>query len=148
MIRATAIVKTDDDPADVVTLSYENRFRRRIAMVGDNGLKFLLDLATATQLQGGDLLVLEDGRYILVIAADENLMRATGKSFQHLARAAWHIGNRHLPCEIGEDCIVLAYDHVIEDMLKKAGIKVERFQGPFNPEGGAYGQGRTHGHSH
>ena len=148
MIRAVSLIKSRQKADETVTLTYENRFRRRMAMVGDKGSEFLLDLPKATELGNGDFLVLEDGRHIRVVAAREKLMRASGTDRQHLARVAWHVGNRHLACEIHKDHIVLAYDHVIEDMLRKIGCLVEVFEGPFNPEGGAYGQGRTHGHSH
>ncbi len=153
MIRATSVIHPNDklahaEPADIITLTFANRFRRRMAMVGDNGLEFLLDLPEARELHGGDCLLLEDGRLVRVAAANEKLMRAGGDNQQHLARAAWHVGNRHLPCEIHDTHIVLAYDHVIFDMLEKLGCRMEAFEGPFNPEGGAYGQGRTHGHSH
>ncbi len=151
MIRAVSVECAgagEGEVADTVTLTYENRFRRRVAMAGDGGLEFLLDLPVATQLHDGDFLVLEDGRRVLVAAAREKLMGARAQNRQHLARAAWHVGNRHLPCEIHEERLVLAHDHVIRDMLEKIGCSVEEFEGPFNPEGGAYGQGRVHGHTH
>jgi len=148
MIRATRVANKVADPADSITLSYGDRFRRRIAMVSDGGIEFLLDLAEAKELMNGDFLVLEDGRHIKVIAASENLMRVKAKDKQHLARAAWHVGNRHLPCEIHPDFIVLTFDRIIEKMLLGLGCEVEQFDGPFSPEGGAYGQGRVLGHSH
>lgn len=148
MIRAISVTHSHEVPSDIVTLTFENRFRRRIAMVGDGGLEFLLDLPVARELGHGDCLVLEDGRLVRVVAARERLMVATGRNQQHLARAVWHVGNRHLACEIHDDRIVLVFDHVILGMLEKLGCAVVEFEGPFNPEGGAYGQGRTHGHSH
>jgi urease accessory protein len=148
MTRATSITHRHTAPADTVTLTYDDRHRRRIAMVGDNGLKFLLDLAETTELRHGDDLLLEDGRHVRVVAAAEDLMRATCTDAKHLTRTAWHVGNRHLPCEIHADCLVLRWDHVIGDMLEKLGCTVTRIKAPFNPEGGAYGHGRTHGHSH
>ena len=148
MIRATSVSHSHNEPTDTITLSFADRFRRRMAMVADGGLEFLLDLPVASELVSGDCLALEDGRLVRVVAADEKLMRAYGSDSSALARVAWHVGNRHLPCEIHQEHIVLAYDHVIFDMLEKLGCVVEVFEGPFNPEGGAYGQGRTHGHSH
>ncbi len=148
MIRATSIIHSHDKPADTVTLTYDERFRRRVAMVGDNGTKFLLDLAEAVELRDGDHLVLEDARHIRVIAAPEDLMRASADDPLVLARAIWHVGNRHLPCEIAQESFTLRFDHVIEKMLIQLGVTVTAIKAPFNPEGGAYGQGRTHGHSH
>ena len=148
MTRATFVTHIHATPADTVTLAFDDRHRRRMAMVGDNGVEFLLDLPEATELRHGDDLLLTDGRHIRVLAAPEDLMQATVTDPLHLTRTAWHIGNRHLPCEIYADRIVLRWDHVIADMLEKLGCTVARINAPFNPEGGAYGQGRTHGHSH
>ena len=148
MIRAVSVIHSEGEVGEAVTLTYDNRFRRRMAMVADGGSEFLLDLPAAVELRDGDFLVLTDGRHIRIVAASEKLMRASGSDPKHLARVAWHVGNRHLACEIHEDHIVLAYDHVVEDMLRKIGCLVEVFEGAFNPEGGVYGQGRTHGHSH
>jgi urease accessory protein len=133
---------------DTVTLDFDTRFRRRMAMTGDGGTEFLLDLPKVIGLSDGDALELEDGRHIRVVAAPEPLMQATCDDPLHLARAAWHVGNRHLPCEIHPDRLVLRQDHVIADMLMKLGCTVENVIAPFNPEGGAYGVGRTQGHSH
>ncbi len=148
MTRATSITHRHTTPADTVTLAYDDRHRRRLAMAGDNGLQFLLDLSETSELRHGDDLLLEDGRHVRVVAAEEDLMRATCRDAKHLNRTAWHVGNRHLPCEIHEDCLVLRWDHVIGEMLERLGCTVTRINDPFNPEGGAYGHGRTHGHDH
>ncbi|MCF6303522.1 MAG: urease accessory protein UreE [Devosiaceae bacterium] len=148
IIRATAISKTSAEQAGSITLTYSDRFRRRIAMISDNGIEFLLDLAEATELADGEFLLLDDGRHVKIIAAKEKLMRVRGKDQQHLTRASWHVGNRHLACEIHPDFIVLTHDRIIEKMLLGLGCEVEQFEGPFSPEGGAYGQGRVLAHSH
>jgi len=134
--------------AGIVTLDYDDRYRRRIALTCENGFEFLLDLPKVIELRDGDDLLLEDGRHVRVRAAAEPLMKATASDPHHLIRTAWHVGNRHLPCEIHADHLILRYDHVIEGMLQQLGVDVERFDAPFNPEGGAYGQGRTHSHDH
>ncbi len=92
--------------------------------------------------------MLDDGRNIKIIAAKEKLMRIRGKDQQHLARAAWHVGNRHLACEIHPEFIVLINDRIIEKMLLGLGCEVEQFEATFSPEGGAYGPGRVLAHSH
>jgi len=147
MIRATSITHSHDAAADTVTLSYNDRHRRRMAMVCDKGLEFLLDLRHATELRDGDALVLEDGRTVRVKAAPEDLMEARCTDALHLMRIAWHIGNRHLPCEIHESRLLLRWDSVIADMLEKLGAQVTRFTAPFNPEGGAYDTAHG-GHAH
>ena len=128
-----------------VTLTYEDRFIRRKRLTADSGEEFLVDLPKAVPLQDGDGLALEDGRIIKVVAAAEPLLEITGPD---LARIAWHIGNRHTPCQIEPHRLVIAQDHVLAGMLAKLGCRVTQITAPFTPEGGAYGPGRTHGHSH
>lgn len=129
----------------VVTLSYDERFLRRKRLVTDAGDPVMVDLAQTTNLEPGDALETDDGRRIEVRAADEPVVRVTGPN---LARLAWHIGNRHTPCEVQEGWLVIRQDHVLEGMLVGLGAKLERVIGPFRPEGGAYGHGRTLGHDH
>ncbi|BAQ69767.1 urease accessory protein ureE [Rhodovulum sulfidophilum] len=130
---------------DSVTLDYDARFLRRKRLLSDGGQAFLVDLAHTTSLAEGDLLVLEDGRGIVVRAAAEPLLEVTGTD---LARLAWHIGNRHTPCQVEETRLLIQRDHVLLDMLDRIGATVREVVEPFTPEGGAYGHGRTHGHSH
>ena len=66
----------------------------------------------------------------------------------NLARVAWHIGNRHTPCQIQTDHLLIQQDHVLEDMLLLLGASIEKLEATFTPEGGAYGHGRTHSHDH
>lgn len=148
MIRAVSVAQVGSPPVDTVTLSYDDRFRRRMTLTGDGGVAFLLDLPKTTLLHDGDLLILEDGRTVAVRAADEDVMEVRGPDQVHLIRAAWHIGNRHLPCEVHAHRLVLRWDHVIAAMLEGLGCAVLRQTAPFTPEGGAYGHGRTHGHDH
>lgn len=148
MIRAVDVIHSHAMPVGHVTLNYDDRFRRRIALTCDNGFAFLLDLPKVTELRDGDDLLLDDDRHVRVRAASESLMKATATDPHHLLRTAWHVGNRHLPCEIHSDHLMLRFDHVIADMLEKLGARVEKVDAPFNPEGGAYGQGRTHSHDH
>ena len=95
-------------------------------------------------LAEGDLLQLEDGGLVAVRAAPEALLEVTGD----LPRLAWHIGNRHTPCQIEPHRLLIQTDHVLEAMLKGLGGHVRAVEEPFSPEGGAYGHGRTMGHSH
>ncbi|HHS82606.1 MAG TPA: urease accessory protein UreE [Devosia sp.] len=131
--------------ADRVTLACDERFLRRKVLHTDTGEAFLVDLPHATSLDHGDALELSDGRLIGVIAAEEALLEITGSD---LPRLAWHIGNRHAPCQIEEKRLLIRKDHVLAEMLEKLGADVREIAAPFTPEGGAYGQGRTHGHSH
>ena len=149
MIRATQ-VRThhhwSEAPADTVVLDFDDRHRRRMAMRGTRGLEFLLDLENATVLRNGDALVLDDGRLIEVVAAPEPLAEIRGNDPQHLARVAWHLGNRHLPTQIMAKGLRIRRDHVIEAMVKGLGARVIEIEAPFDPEGGAYaGGGHVHG---
>lgn len=134
--------------ADTVVLDREDRHRRRMAMTGEGGLAFLLDLAEATVLQDGDGLVLEDGRIVLVRAAEEDVVAITAASPAELVRIAWHLGNRHLPTELHPDRLVIRRDHVIEAMVEGLGGRLAPARAAFRPEGGAYGLGVVHGHEH
>ena len=130
--------------ADTVLLDYDARLMRRKRLVGEDGLAFLVDLAEVTNLDDRWGFLLEDGRAVAVKAAPEALVEVRG----NLARLAWHIGNRHTPCQIGADHLTIRRDHVIEAMLTRLGGALTPVTGPFRPEGGAYGTGRTMGHDH
>lgn len=159
MIRATAVrasgswSEPDATPADSVVLDFDERHRRRIAMVGVRGLDFLLDLPEAVALRGGDALVLDDGRLVEVVAGPEPLVEVRGGTPADLVRLAWHIGNRHLPAQLRPTAIRIRRDHVIEDMLRGLGATLRPIEAPFDPEGGAYAiaagnHAEGHGHKH
>jgi urease accessory protein len=134
---------------DVVTLDFDDRFRRRRRYVGEKGLEFLLDLEEAIVLRDGDGLLLEGGGVVLVRAAPEPLVEVRAETPEKLARLAWHLGNRHLPAEIRTDALLIRDDHVIIAMLRGLGAQLQQVQAPFNPEGGAYGEhNRHHAHHH
>jgi urease accessory protein len=128
-------------PSDRVILPADARNRRRRVLKSAGRLEFLLDRAETVLLRQGDGLVLEDGRIVLVEAADEAILEITAPDPEHLMRIAWHLGNRHLPAEIHPDRVIIAEDHVIAEMVRALGGTVVPRQGPFNPEGGAYGHG-------
>lgn len=133
------------DAFDTIELSCDGRFLRRKVLTSAQGTPFLVDLAQATSLDHGDAFELEGGRLIAVVAAQEALLEVTGAD---LARIAWHIGNRHTPCQIDGDRLLIQRDHVIRNMLKLIDAEVREIVAAFRPEGGAYGHGRTHGHDH
>lgn len=126
-------------------LTYEDRFLRRKVLSTENSERFLVDLDQTRSLDQGDALELGDGRLIEVIAAEEDLLEVTGPN---LTRLAWHIGNRHTPCQIEADRLLIQRNHVMADMLVRLGARLREVRAPFTPEGGAYGHGRTHSHAH
>lgn len=130
--------------ADHVTLDYDGRMLRRKRLTTDGGRDFLVDLGETVSLDHGDCFVLEDGTLIAVAAADEPLLAVTGD----LARLAWHIGNRHTPCQVEPDRLLIREDPVLAGMLEGLGATLSRVTAGFTPEGGAYGHGRTMGHDH
>jgi urease accessory protein len=150
--RATQILPAGQWQArsarDSVTVDFDDRHRRRKRYAGEKGTSFVLDLPEAVVLRDGDGLLLEGGGVILVRAAPESLIEIRAQDAMHLMRLAWHVGNRHLPAEIGADCILIREDHVILRMLEGLGATVRLVNAPFNPEGGAYDEHSRHGHSH
>jgi urease accessory protein len=134
--------------ADSVVLDYDDRHRRRVSMKGTRGLSFLLDLPDAIALRSGDALALEDGRLIEVVAAPEPLLEIRGTDPLHLARVAWHLGNRHVPTQLLAKSIRIRRDHVLEEMLRGLGARVIEIEAPFDPEGGAYASSSGHDHHH
>jgi urease accessory protein len=145
-MRATRVLgqhRWREAAADTVVLDFDDRHRRRMAMVGTRGFEFLLDLENAVALRGGDALVLEDGRLIEVVAAPEPLLEIRCNDPLHLVRVAWHLGNRHLPTQIMPKGLRIRRDHVIEAMVKGLGARIIEIEAPFDPEGGAYA-----GHAH
>jgi urease accessory protein len=159
MLRADKVIPAGDwsgAPADTVVLDFDERYRRRVAMTGVGGLKFLLDLPEAAMLRGGDGLRLEDGRLVEVVAEPEPLAEIRADDPLALARVAWHFGNRHLPTEILPKALRIRRDSVIEAMAQGLGARVIALEAPFNPEGGAYVKAESgaeshhhhHGHDH
>lgn len=147
MIRATRMHPAGEwsgEPADRITLDYDQRHRRRVAMTTAGGLEFLLDLAQAVPLRHGDALVLADDRIVVVDAAPEPLVEITAETPDGLLRIAWHLGNRHLPTQLLGDRVRVRRDPVIEDMVAHLGATVTALTAAFDPEGGAY----AHGHHH
>jgi urease accessory protein len=129
---------------DTLSLDYEGRFLRRKRLVSDGGRAFVLDLPEVVSLGPQHGIDLPDGTRIAVQPAPEALLRITGD----LVRLAWHIGNRHTPCQITPDAVLIRHDHVLAGMLRGLGAEVTEIRAPFAPEGGAYGHGRTMGHDH
>jgi urease accessory protein len=148
--RLVHAAKVGDWPAGdalgSLTLTFENRSRRRIRLATDNGEPVLLDLAQAAALVEGDGLALEGGGWLAVHAAPEDVLDVEVRDACHLARLAWHLGNRHLPVEVVSGSrLRIAYDHVIEGMLEGLGARCTRRRAPFQPEPGAYAGGHAHG---
>jgi len=133
-----------EHPRDSIVLDFEDRHRRRVAMTSVHGLAFLLDLAEARVLRNGDALLLETGDLVEIVAAPEPLTEIVCADARMLLRIVWHLGNRHLPVEIGARRLRIRRDHVIEAMVQGLGGKLLAIEAPFDPEGGAYGEAHPH----
>lgn len=145
-VRATSFRRAEglgDEPFALVVLDAEQRHIRRKRITLGNGEDILVDFEKAVKLEHGDRLVLDDGRVAEIRAAEEDLMEVRAKDHRHLTLLAWHIGNRHLPAEIGENRILLRRDTVIRQMLESLGASVTDVTERFAPEHGAY-----HSHEH
>ena len=132
-------------PAARAVLSYDDRFLRRKRIDCEGGASVLVDLTETVSLEAGDALQTDDGRLIEIAAAEEPVVEVRGPM---LARLAWHIGNRHTPCQVADDHLIIRRDHVLEAMLTQLDATLTPVLAPFRPEGGAYGHGRTLGHDH
>lgn len=143
---ARRLVATEPDRCyDLVVLTYDERLVRRKRLMTVHEESFLVDLPEVTNLDAVWGFELEDGRMIQVVAAEESVLEITGPD---LARYAWHIGNRHTPCQVEPGRLVIRADHVLEAMLRQLGADVRAATEPFSPEVGAYGTGRPMGHDH
>ena len=132
------------DSFGLCVMTYDERFLRRKVVKTTHDDDLLVDLKQTTSINDRDAFVLTDGRLIEVIAAEEELYEVTGD----LVQLAWHIGNRHTPCQIESERLLIQRDKVIGHMLEHLGATVKEVFEPFTPEGGAYGHGRTHSHDH
>ena len=138
-----------------VELDWDVRQKSRLGATDSQGRAIGVFLPRGTLLRGGDVLVAEDGSLIRVIAAPQPVLRITactahGSPFD-LTRAAYHLGNRHVPIELRPEHLQIEPDHVLAEMLRAMHLIVTEVQAPFEPEGGAYGGHVTndgHGHHH
>ena len=122
-------------------LPFESRQKSRLKTKLVSGEEVGLMLPRGEILRGGDLVTASDGRVIEVISQEEKILHVEAGSPGQLAKMAYHLGNRHVPVQVGEGFLRLAADHVLEEMLKKLGANVSPMEAPFEPEAGAYAGG-------
>jgi urease accessory protein len=129
---------------DSLVLPFDRRKKSRLRVVLESGDEAALILERGSVLRGGDRLLADDGRIVKVEAALEPVLYVTAGSPQQLARAAYHLGNRHVPLQVGDCWLLLEQDHVLQEMLLGLGVSVFEKLSPFEPEAGAYGGGHHH----
>jgi urease accessory protein len=147
MLLIETFAPADAVPADTLTLSFELRAKCRLRTRLDSGEEVGLFLPRGTILRGGDLLAGKDGRVVAVRSAPERVIEARSADALLIARAAYHLGNRHVAVEVRPGLLRLAADHVLAQMLTGLGLEVRETQAPFEPEAGAYGGHPAH-HTH
>jgi urease accessory protein len=125
-------------------LTFDARSKSRLLVRLDNGEEAPLIVERGRPLRGGDRVRLEDGRYVEIVAAAEALLEATSGDPLVIAKAAYHLGNRHVAVQFVTDGLRFAADHVLGEMLVGLGLKVAAVSAPFEAEGGAYGH-HAHG---
>jgi urease accessory protein len=124
--------------AFTLALTAEARQRSRLRIETPDGQGIFLRLPRGTQLQDGDLLQAEDGTVVKVLAQPEPVMTVTTGTSKDLLRAAYHLGNRHVPLEIQPTYLRLLPDPVLRHLLEHLGVEVIDEIQPFHPDGGGY----------
>lgn len=137
--------RTDHAPTAGLSLMlpFHDRQRSRLRVELSSGQEALLLMPRGSVLRGGDTLLLSDDRVVSVVAAPEKVSTVRGRDARQLARAAYHLGNRHIPLEVGEGFVRYQHDHVLDGMVRELGLVVEIEEAAFEPEAGAYGK-HTH----
>jgi urease accessory protein len=144
MLRIEQYADSDAIPDAQLVLTYDLRQKCRFTAVLSSAEEVAIALPRGGVLHDGDILRAADGRAVRVVAAQERLLRVTAQGAQSLARAAYHLGNRHAALQVGGDFLQLPYDHVLADMLQGLGAQVAEVTAAFEPEAGAYGGGGHH----
>jgi urease accessory protein len=141
-----------DDPtapfAGRLVLDYDARKKSRFRAHLEDGREIAVRLQRGSVLADGDRLLADDGETYAVVAADEDLSVATTDDPLLFARAAYHLGNRHVPLAITLGRLAYQHDHVLDELVRRLGLTVDFVRAPFAPEGGAYGGGHHHHHDH
>lgn len=154
MLEIRERVDGDEPHQLLLILPFEDRQRSRLRVSLSNGESAALSLPRGSVLRGGDLLRASDGRVVRVQAAEESVSTARSVIPRALLRAAYHLGNRHVPLEIGEGYVRYQHDHVLDGMVRDLGLTVMSELAAFEPESGAYARLHahatvaTHSHSH
>jgi len=152
MLKIFEILDRPQQTELILKLPFELRQKSRLKAELENGLEVGFMLPRGHLLRGGDCLKAEDNSIIRIEAADEEVSTVHHENPVMLARASYHLGNRHVSLQIGEGWVRYKHDHVLDNMVRGLGLDIICENAPFEPEGGAYGghahSNDHHGHSH
>ena len=136
----------DRTPVDSVVLTADQRRMQTARLTGVNGTDIGLMLPEPVLLRNGDALELDDGSLVEVVVEPEPLVEIRGSDLTHLARLAWHLGDRHVPVQVLSNRLRIRRDVALEAMMQNLGARLTVIEAPFDPEGGAYASQPAHGH--
>jgi urease accessory protein len=145
MMHLTERIAVSGHVDDTLELPFDLRQKSRLRVKLMSGQEAALFLSRGIILRGGDLLKSEEGKVVQVIAAQEPVYNVIAPSTRDLMCAAYHLGNRHVPLQIGDGWLRLEQDYVLKEMLLGLGMQIAETVAPFEPEAGAYGGGHRHG---
>jgi urease accessory protein len=154
VVRVLGAGTNGAQPIDSVILSADQRSVQSAILTGVNGTQIGLMLPEPVLLRMGDAFELDDGSLVDIVVAPEPLTEIRGNDLTHLARLAWHLGDRHVPVQVLANRLRIRRDAALEAMLGALGARLTAIEAPFDPEGGAYAsQGHAphahdHGHAH
>ncbi|MCK5665951.1 MAG: urease accessory protein UreE [Thiotrichaceae bacterium] len=149
MIKFEEKIESENKPDTTVTLVRDQREKSRLKVILEDGREAGLFFEKGISFQDGDLIISDDGKVLVEVkAANETVSTVYCDDPLHLARACYHLGNRHIPLQIDKGVLRYQHDHVLDDMVRGLGLDVKTEQAPFEPESGAYSGGGHHGHSH
>lgn len=134
-----------EQPFDVVELSFDTRQKSRFRATLNNGTDIGADLPRTGILRSGSFIATSSGEILRVDAKAERLMCVTAPTQFDLLKAAYHLGNRHVPLMLSPTALYFEPDHVLAEMVEGLGLAVNEVEHPFEPESGAYAQ---HSHDH
>lgn len=146
------VIETFAEPkaaaSERLELTFDTRCKSRLRTQLASGEECGLFLERGTVLRGGDKLLANDGRVVEVVAAPEKLMEAVSGEMLLIAKAAYHLGNRHVAVHLLPGKLRFTTDHVLGEMVRGLGLPVAEIEAPFEPESGAYGHAGAHPHGH
>ena len=148
MLKITEKLNSPLKPSASLTLPFEKRQKSRLRVSLDNNQEVALILERGSILRHGELLRADNGLIIEVRAAHEEISVISTENTSLLAKACYHLGNRHVPLQIGEGWLRIERDHVLEEMVQSLGLLVRHELASFEPESGAYRGQSGHSHSH